>query len=116
VLEPTSATSVQNPSIAEIRIIALSGVHDLPPGRYLASGTASWAVSLYRFKGEKIMRKTIIAIATILTVFMAGCASERRFMPTGSVTSPSAEGQWTQEQERQNHAWPVPSPMDDRGE
>ncbi len=62
------------------------------------------------------MRKTIIAIAMILTVFTAGCASERRFMPTGSVTSPSADAQWTHEQERQNHAWPVANPMDDRGD
>lgn len=62
------------------------------------------------------MRKTIITIATILTVFTAGCASERRFMPTSSVTPPSGDAQWTREQESQNHAWPVASPMDDRGE
>ena len=62
------------------------------------------------------MRKTIIAIATILTVFAAGCASERRFMPTSSVTSSSSDAQWMREQESQNHAWPVTSPRDDRGD
>ena len=62
------------------------------------------------------MRKPIIAIATILTLVMAGCASERRFMPTGSVTSPSPDDQWVNEQERQDRAWPVARPMDDRGD
>lgn len=62
------------------------------------------------------MRKTTIAIATILTVFMAGCASEHRFMPTGSVTSPPTDEQQAREQESRNHAWPAASPMDDRGD
>jgi hypothetical protein len=62
------------------------------------------------------MQKLIIATATILTLVIAGCASERRFMPTGSVTSPSPDDQRVNEQARQDRAFPYTSPMDDRGD